>query len=298
MDENKHELWTWCPPDGMLKPPYDLMTGKTLSPRIVRRDGAPYGVVIATDPLEGDGKIWLLSAEKGERIWRHDLTWTPRAHEQRGKLNSHWQRLVDWPGLKDPVIVVSFIEGGDWPTCLEFLSLDEEVLGTYYHPGHLHFYANPDLDKDGRREVLLYGYSNWAYQMQLEMFPGSEDRYPTCLVLLELPDVAGQAYPYDVWLDVPRATEVAYLLVFPLCAELEGKVTAIDIFRPPSRETEMLTAVYHGHIRISLDHRLKPGKPSLDRNSTLARSLPPEATSMKFYHFQQGQIDTLVRQLW
>lgn len=200
---------------------------------VVREKGGDARLlVVATAPPEGRGRLWLLDPDRRIRHI-HPCRWTPPDRHIDSRLICWWRTAVPWPAGDNPAIVYHLRDNLRAPSMTGFLSIDGDSLGAYYHPGHLVFRAADDFDQDGRTELLLYGINNPA-QEDTAWLPDPLAVYIDCVVLLELPRVSGQAWPYRSWSSLPRAREEGYLLVPPLRSEWRPEIRMLDILSPGS----------------------------------------------------------------
>ncbi|MBI4481614.1 MAG: hypothetical protein HY652_01865 [Acidobacteria bacterium] len=111
---------------------------------------------------------------------------------------------------------------GPWPPFQAvLLDLNGSLLGEYWHPGHLGAPAVADLDRDGRREILMGG--------------RNEHQGRPCMVVLD-PLIVGGGFaaedPSDRWEGIQRGTEKFYVL-FPADKDPD---------RPPSGVVKILAS--------------------------------------------------------
>jgi signal transduction histidine kinase len=185
------------------------------------------GVVVGTMPGDGPGSAWFLAPD-GRVRWTRRLRWAVPVDQDLGNLKPAWEQSVPWPGEDRLAIAVNLRDSDHTCTSTQFFTLNGDSLGAYYHYGHLNFRAAGDLDRDGRIEVLLFGINNYASE-DPTFLPTPQSAYIECLVLLEVPNVNGQSYPYTGWAGMPRASEEAYLLFPPLEVGERPHVIRIDI---------------------------------------------------------------------
>lgn len=111
-------------------------------------------------------------------------------------------------------IAVSSIHYLSQPGQVALLDTHGRVQGEYWHPGHLNFMAQSDLDGDGRNELLLAGVNNGDHQ--------------ATLVVLDPWSISGLMTPVEMkdqrfrLVDMPPAKEKAVVL-FPRSCISKGK---------------------------------------------------------------------------
>ncbi len=256
-------------------------------PRVFWRDhtGRIRGVVTATLPDQGPGSLWLLDAQ-GRIVWRHKLTMTVPAGHYLGKTASAWQATGSWDSTGSEVLICR-VQDHVYHYCeIQFLSWNGELLGAYRHPGHLEFVTCTDVDNDTRDELILAGINNYAGR-DPSVVPYDTDHYVYCLVLLELPRVGGQAWPYADWPEIPAAREEGYLLIPALSPHLEPAIGMVDVVPPEEgREARIEVRVLDGRI-YRLDTRLHP-QACLTGDHTAARALVDQSDRLPLVHFRRG----------
>jgi hypothetical protein len=172
------------------------------------------GVVVATQPSQGSDHVWRLGAD-GRTIWKRTLRWMPPREPHLGRLKCMFQALTPWNQGRQAIAMN--VRDVDWgATAIQFITPDGDSLGTYHHPGHLEYRGSADLDGDGRVELVLTGPNNRAREERDFLAEDPGEDYIDCIVMLEPPEVNGQAYPYNGWVGLPHALEDGYLLIPPL----------------------------------------------------------------------------------
>jgi hypothetical protein len=114
----------------------------------------------------------------------------------------------------DTRIAVSSVHYVNQPDQVAILDVHGRVLGEYWHPGHLNFLAQADLDGDGTNELLAAGVNNGDHQ--------------ATLVVLNPWEVSGLMTPVEMTderfrlVDMPPAKERAVVL-FPRSCVSKGQ---------------------------------------------------------------------------
>lgn len=298
LDQRGHPLWVRDLREEIIK--NSTTTGWTAAgehleqgPLLVLRDSLDQsiGVVVSTQPARGRGHIWLLDRD-GRVAWIHNLRWSEPAGDLLGKLMCPWETEIPWPAPHGRAIVLQVRDNRYSPTSTQFMSPGGDSLGAYYHWGHLQFHSASDLDSDGRTEVLLYGVANHA-QQDTSIVPHDPKVYIDCVVLLEVPFVSGQAYPYTDWSGVPPADEEAYLLIPPLMDGVRPEIRGIDIGAPEGgRPSRIEIVIVDGRI-YHVDTHLLPVSCSVGDNTLASRMAPihPSAPITYFSHGQRRELD-------
>jgi signal transduction histidine kinase len=236
-------------------------------------------IVVATAGAHGPGEILCFDA-RGRTRWTRTLAWEPPAQAYAGALACLFIAPSTWNDGSRPVLVLNVRDQEHSATALQFLAEDGSLLGAYQHPGHLEWDRSSDVDGDGRVEILLRGCNNDAGGDTLFLAatppPGF---YTPCLLLLETPAIAGQAYPYRGWRGLPLAHEQGYLLIPPLDSYtsddlLIEKVTCSAPSAPGGTRLELV--MRDGRV-YDLDADLRPRACRVGDNTRAARLAPLEA---------------------
>jgi hypothetical protein len=131
----------------------------------------------------------------------------------------------------DLEIFVSSLQNPHWPTQLVSLSSRGEVLGEYWHSGHLSEFAFDDLDKDGKMEIIFAGLNN-EYQKG-------------CLVVFEVDDIQGSSPQMEDEYRCPelgKGSERFYIL-FPR--------TDVDLIAHPVEAVSRIDILKNGSLSLS-----------------------------------------------
>jgi signal transduction histidine kinase len=272
-------------------------------PLIVRDDGNQRLAIVATAPTQGPGQLFAFDSRGHER-WAQSLRWTAPDKVHTGKLNSPFQANTTWNGLHGPIIILSVRDDSWGSTSVQFITPAGDPLGEYLHPGTLEFIGSGDFDGDGRVEVLLNGKNNDApYNAVFWSGPPlGQGVYGECLVMLETPDVGGQAFPYTRWSGIAAAREEAYLLIPPLREAYFAFPDTTQIVRipmgAPDADSEARFELFIQDGRIyELDGHLRPLSCGVGDNTDAAR-LAPTRTAAPLLYFRDGvsqSIDLIVK---
>jgi signal transduction histidine kinase len=265
-----------------------LYTAGVKDAQVLLRDSGqrPKGIVVATRPTAGSGSLWFLNTRGGIRA-RHRLRWDPFPGTPISNLHSPWRMQVPWPGSDSPVTAVHVRNQDYGATVTEFFTASGDSLGAYYHHGHLKFRLADDLDGDGKVEVLLWGINNDAAADTA--FPTlSHEQYVECVLMLEIPKVSGQGYPYDLWPDIPPADEEGYLLIPPLTHAPRPLIYEINVGDAQAGAGRTIEIVIgDGRIYLCDEHLLPRSCETGDR--TEARRLARESGAIPAVYFRHGR---------
>lgn len=257
--------------------------------------GGEPDVVVTTRTDSGTAGLWRLRPG-GRTAWSRELHWTapiPQDTVSVVMLRSVFQHPVAWGGDTLGAIAVNVRDRDESPTAIEFFSPDGDSLGAYYHPGHLEPVDSFDLDGDGRREFLMSGANNPArFDTTFLPVPVPDSVYIACLVLLEAPDVNGQAYPYTRWAALPPAREKAYLLIPPLRRDLRPTFVRVMPGRRGARGHARLAVQLDDGRIYHLDGRLRPLACEVGDN-TVASRFPGSRPMARLLYIQRGTIERI-----
>jgi len=238
---------------------------------IVERNGVAASVVLSLWPDSGPGSLWLLEAGSGDVLWTRDTSWGVAPVNAQGPTIYDWNVLVQWPDRDEQVLAAALRDGDFYSFALQFITLQNEVLGTYYHPGPLYFCDQLSLGESGSA-LLLYG-SNSSSRFVRDFVSFETGIHPGCVVLLDLPGIDGQAYPYSQglpeyrdWPGMEIARERGYLLIPPIQPETKAEVGVLNVSRNDDGSVSIRANVHDGRI-ITLDEDLRPVQVYLALNS-------------------------------
>lgn len=248
------------------------------------------GVVIGTLPGAGPGQVWFL-APNGKVRWQRRLRWAVPVAQKLGSLKAAWEQTVSWPGEEQPVVVVNMRDSDHTWTATQFFTLAGDSLGAYYHYGHLGFRAAKDFDLDGRVELLLFGINNFANQ-DTTFLPAAQFAYVDCVLLLEVPEVNGQSYPYTGWADMAPAREEGYLLIPPLVAGRRPNIIRIDIGAAGENGVGRFEVMVSDGRIYRLDEKLRPLQCGAG-DATLADRRAPTRAAAPLAYFHHGQREAI-----
>jgi serine/threonine protein kinase len=239
---------------------------------IVEQDGNPVGTMLSIWPDVGSGSLWYLAAETGEVLWTREARWDIAPVNDQGHLVFDWNVLLRWPGRAEPVLAAVLRDGTYYLSSLMFITLSNELLGAYYHPGPLSYCDTLQLHGNGS-SILLYG-CNSSSRFVRELIPFDTGHHPGCVILLDPPAVNGQAYPYAVglpehrdWPGMAQAKEQSYLLI-PLLGPGHGAIVRdLSVTRNAQGEVSMQAITDDGRI-VTLDEDLRPVNVFLPLNAS------------------------------
>jgi hypothetical protein len=143
--------------------------------------------------------------DRGGELWRfkagRELKFGPMVYSDDYRICGFDTFDIENDGKLE--IFVSSLHNPHWPTQLVALSSHGELLGEYWHSGHLSEFAFDDLDGDGKMEIIFAGLNN-------EYGKG-------CLVVFEVDDLHGSSPQMEEEFRCPelgRGSEKFYIL-FP-----------------------------------------------------------------------------------
>lgn len=246
-----------------------------------------HGVVLATQPAQGPGKVWRLDA-RGHTRWVRTLRWTPPRQTRTGNLTCVFETAMPWSEGRRAIVLNVRDSNYSW-TSIQFVTQDGEPLAEYNHPGQLEFVATQDVDGDGTTELILSGINNDASRDR-SFLSDDPATYVDCLVMLHASDVAGQAWPYTDWEGVPAAREKAYLLIPPLRPGVRPTIEKVNFGLPSAPGTARIELIIRDGRIYRLDAALRPLSCDVGDN-TLARALEPTNTMGPLLYLRQGAIE-------
>ena len=252
--------------------------------------GKLLGTVVATQPPLGPGHIWFITSD-GNNVRGQPIRWAPPRSKHLGKLICWWRALAPWSDGRQDVVALHIRDNRYAASSTQFFDFHGDSLGAYYHPGHLTPCVTDDFDGDGRAEMLLFGINNPA-QYDTSFISVDPLVYCACVVLLEPPDVSGQAWPYSAWADMPGANEEGYLILPPLRVGQSSEIVFIDIGARSGRETPFEIVTADGRI-YQTDTNLRPISCGTG-DFTVARGLAPVyplAPCLWIHHGKRESID-------
>lgn len=248
------------------------------------------GVILATQPLQGPGRIWRLDT-RGDARWVRTLGWLPPRTAYTGNLKCVFETLVPWNGTGQDALALN-VRRADWSaTTIQFFSLAGDSLGAYFHPGQLEYFGAEDCDGDGDAELILTGVNNAAMNDRA-FLPENPGAYPDCLILLEPPRVNGQAYPYRSWGAMPAAAEDAYLLLSPLRHGVRPFIEHLTFTAHPGPGRPQVQLQLHDGRIYELDSHLRPLACGVG-DFTLADSLAPTRPLAPLLYIREGKRETI-----
>jgi serine/threonine protein kinase len=229
---------------------------------IVEREGHAIGVVLSIWPDTGPGSLWFLDSKNGNVIWTHQAAWGIPPVNAGGPFIYDWNVLISMPGRKDKVLAAGLLDGDHYAFAVQFITQDNEVVGTYYHPGPLNICDQVQINDVGSG-LLLYG-NNSSSRFVRDVIPFETGHHPACVVLLDLAKIDGQAFPYSRelpehrdWPGMKPAVEWGYLLIPPLRAGERAEVEPLKVHKDGQRVITITARLTDGRI-ITLDPDLRP----------------------------------------
>jgi hypothetical protein len=186
---NGDELWRFAFP-GLLADSAYLQEGRLRRTWIgdVTGRSSP-GILFVAVPLSKNevGRLYCFDS-RGKRLW----DFTPGDHpvvDGSGELllppyNSTSLHVFPAEKVSDGRIVLTSLHHLEQPTQVAALGYDGRLIGEYWHPGHLPYSAQADLDRDGREELLLAGVNN--------------GNHAATLVVLDVRGIVGQVSPTEM----------------------------------------------------------------------------------------------------
>jgi len=270
-------------PNGNLAPKGGINSSEALLVTRGGREGGR-GVILATQAPDGPGRVWFVGRDAS---WSHTLGWHTPARHHLGNLICVWEKPVPWKGSGKPVVALGVRDGNYSASSVQFFTTDFDSLGAYYHDGHLSFCAADDFDGDGRTEVLLFGINNPA-QDDSSVVPRPQPVYLECLVLLEVPEVSGQGYPWKDWPGMAPAAEEGYLILTPLLDSMRPTIRRIDVGRPRAGNISPIEVWLDDGRNYHLDGRLRPVACTTG-DFTQARALAPTKPIAPLVYFSHGK---------
>ena len=221
-------------------------------------EGGFESVLVATTKAPPNGMFIILD-RRGRRRGEAVMTWAYELPESSAALRSWCQVRLDASELPEAKYVAEVRIGDLSPTSMQFLDDKAQVLGAYYHDGHLKVSECRDFDGDGNDELLLYGINNqgWRDSSIVACEPGT---WFGCAILVEPAERIGQAtgrpfgnrlvpYPEDVYLMIPP----------PWCGfQPEANVVSATITTERSGGPERIDLVMDDGRIVSTDMTLYP----------------------------------------
>jgi hypothetical protein len=290
VDRRGHEIWRQQFPEALAlncpeynDPPAPLT--------VLRRVREPLGVAVISGTGGGPAVLRLLEPRDGNVMWSRPGAWQAPIGAQ-GPLRYVWTQAIAWPGERAPVLAAALFDGSWYSSCVQFISSDNRLLGTYYHPGNVWCSGVFDLDGDGREAVLLRG-DNSSARFLRDLVPFETRSHCGFVLLLEPPDVAGQAFPYSRgipadrdWPGVEDARERSYLLIPPVTTDAEATVSHLKVFRGDDGRYTMEAETLDRRF-FRLDWELRPRACYVAVGGAAERALSGR-TSVPVVYIQRG----------
>ncbi|MCA9759301.1 MAG: hypothetical protein KDA27_26145 [Candidatus Eisenbacteria bacterium] len=209
--------------------------GTVQHPNPIREEGSgSVRMVFANVTRDEENRLVALTTESGRDLWSRTANFDAEG-TATGPFFYTETLLMDWGASET---VVARLHAGRWYHCaLQSLRPESgEILGTYYHPGHLHYGPTVASPEAGTRMLLAYG-SNSSARFVPELVPFETERHCGAVVLLGENDFFGQAYPYsravdrDDWPEAPTAREHSYLCIAPFAPDPDATVADVSVHR-------------------------------------------------------------------
>ncbi len=253
-----HTLWTHKFLDEVVDP-----HGTPVPLTLVERNHRSMGILAQTYSNTRPSALWYLDATDGSIIWKRDASWVEPVNPM-GVFFYDWINLVRWPRINQPVIAAGLRDGVWYLFTIQFVTLDGDVLGTYYHPGPLSLPERHELAQRDDGVLLLTGLNSSARFVR-RIVPFETRQHCGCLILLRPPAVNGQAFPYSQeipsgrdWPGMPRAREEAYLLIPPIHPAFNSYVTRLFGSGEDRNIRKALQAVTSDGRMLLLERNLRP----------------------------------------
>ncbi len=250
------------------------------------------GAAVMAAPDDAPASLLLLDPADGHILWSREAAWQAPLSAQ-GPLQYQWTQSIKWPG-EGNVLAVGVIDGRWYSGGVQFITSGNRLLATYYHPGNVHCSGVFDLDGDGREALLLRG-DNSSARFLRDLVPFETRSHCGFVLLLEPPNVFGQAFPYSRgiptnrdWPGIEEARERAYLLIPPVTPDAEGSVIGLEITKDAQGEY-VLEAETADRRFFRLDQELRPQSCYVAVGGAAEPALSGHATSVPVVHIQRGQ---------
>jgi len=257
VDAAGQTLWAHRMPTAMVSTPWGRM-----QPRVVRRDGRPDGILVATGSGSLPPAAWCLAPDDGHVRWRWTAAWKPPVNAQAG-LEIRWLTSLPWPGERAPAIAVGIRDGMWYSSAIQFLDSAGKPLGTYYHPGPLEPAGSFQAPSDSTTLCVFTG-NNSSARFTRSLIPYETREHPVCVLVLAPPNVDGQAFPWTEglpekrdWPGMSRAKEVGYLLIPLLRPSIPATVSGSSV-RTSDDGQPVITLMMRDGRFYYLDALLRP----------------------------------------
>jgi hypothetical protein len=300
IDESGEIIWRRTLPEPIQpNQPVDMVQprrGARAPQTIVRGAETNLGVALMTySPKSAIGTLWFLSSRDGQTLWSRRAEWQTPVNAQ-ADLHYVWNGAIQWPGADTPVIATGLFDGDWYSTAVQFLTLQNNLLGEYYHPGHLWWFGEIDTDGDGTPSILLFGDNSSARFLQ-DLVPFDSRAHCGTVLLLDPPEVNGQAFPYSEglpehrdWPGMERAAERSYLLIPPLGPSSDANVLHVNLVNPSDGDgPPLVEAVLSDGRYLRLDAELKPQACYVGIASPAEAALSGKAQSVRVLYMREGE---------
>ena len=286
-DGSGHVLWSATMPAGIGG--NEIRPGFGVPPTIVELDTKRVGVLVASHQDHPPGRLWLLEGKNGNILWEIPANWQ-RPVSAQGIAYFRWTRVV--PAGNQNLLAAAICDGIWYSMALFLVSTDGAVQAEYYHPGRLFFQSTVAFEKDGQPSLLLFG-TNSSARFRREIVPFDTRTHCCCVLLLDIADVRGQAYPYSEvserrdWPGMERASERAYLLIPPLSPENDPRINSLLLRENADGSLGIEAPLVDGRV-FELDSELRPIACYCGPKSEAAEILDEHASSVRALYLRRG----------
>ncbi len=258
---------------------------RDLAPAVAWPDSGDPIVVVCTRSVVGSDRVHGVNARTGEVLWSRTSQASLPPGIREGTWGAAWQATAR--GMEDgsDLFLICWCEGVHYPSALEFCRMDGSVVGTYYHPGHIFFWAQVGGTGDDPPTIFLYGFNNPSLTV-LEGIPQEvrdRDRVPTVFIAFDHV-LNGEAFPGSVWPDIGRAAENRYVIVPAYHPDLPSELEAISC-----REDLTVMATFRDRRRLYFGPGLVPKRFALARWTEQWLSIRDQAGTFPVYSVVGGE---------
>jgi hypothetical protein len=215
--------------------------------RDINNDGQPEVLFGVRTKDELNAGLLLCFDFRGRELWRFQsgrvMTFGSKVYSNDYMIHGIDTLEADGDGSLETMVIG--YQRPDWPTQLVLLDTRGKIRGEYWNSGQLNDYVFADLDKDGRREIVLAGLNNEYEKGCVVVFSGGR-----------LDGRSPQSKDEFICRDLNPGSETYYLL-FPLtdveiAESVFESVGKISLLSGEKIQTEML----HSGIFYNLDYQL------------------------------------------
>lgn len=236
------------------------LPGTISYPQVLRSENGSPTLALASVLSGEDGQMFAMEPTTGEIRWSRSTGFA-----DANLAGPSLYTGARWVGWRDQEMVTATVIAGRWYPCgIQSIDpRDGSLLGTYYHPGHLHYGPIVDLDEDGVPSSILYG-DNSSARFDPTLVPFETERHCGSIVLLDPGQFWGQAYPYSQaegraeWPGVEPASERAYLCVAPIDADTDANVMSVSVAPAKSEGMARIEARLTDGRIVIMNEELRP----------------------------------------